>query len=309
MQKIILLLFAGVLLSAGCLTASEPPREAGMALITPAAPAPIFGGQATISEIVGREIPGVQTNYSLGYVVIPPGNATPPHRLLGSTEVVHVIGGVAEISCNNETVIIREGETVLLPEGALQSITSIGETDLSYLSAVQPPFTEEIEVLVDGPDPSNKMTDGAPLVIADPRGGIEWDLESQAAAYTLLNPVLMNETVIPIAYSIAYVELLPGRYLGFDGIRDSSDLLYVIEGEIEVATPDGGTIRIPAGSAAYIPPNVVKETRNTVNKTTVILSFIDPTWTPEKTGLWGWKPSFFTADSRRSAGLSAEHWQ
>lgn len=55
MQKIILLLFAGVLLSAGCLTASEPPREAGIALITPADPAPIFGGrQPSARSSAGR---------------------------------------------------------------------------------------------------------------------------------------------------------------------------------------------------------------------------------------------------------------
>ena len=97
----------------------------------------------------------------------------------------------------------------------------------------------------------------------------------------------MNETEIPIGYSLAYAELLPDGYLGYDGICGSSDLLYVIEGEIQVATRDGAAVRVPAGSAVYIPPDVVKETWNIAGSVTTILSFIDPAWTPEKTGLRG----------------------
>ncbi|WP_243670578.1 hypothetical protein [Methanoculleus chikugoensis] len=130
-------------------------------------------------------------------------------------------------------------------------------------------------------------TDGRPIVVADPHEGIEWDLESGVAAFTLVNPVLMNETTIPVGYSVACVELLPGGYLGYDGILGSSDLLYVIEGgEIEVATPGGETIRVPAGSAAYVRPDQVKETRNAADSTTRLLSFIDPAWTLEKTVLF-----------------------
>jgi len=286
MYRIIPLLLACILLSAGCLTTSESPAEAEIALITPADGVPIFDGQATHAALVGEKTPQIQGNYSLGYVVIPPGNATPLHRLLGSTELVHVIDGVAEIRCDNETVTAREGETVLLPEGVLQSIASVGDADLRYVTAIQPPYTAAIDISGDDLAALNLTTDERPIVIADPHEGIEWYLESGVAAFTLLNPVLMNETAIPIDYSVAYVELLPGGYLGYDGIRGSSDLLYVIEGEIEVVTPGGSTTRVPAGSAAYIPPDQVKMTRNAADSTTTILSFIDPAWMPEKTGLF-----------------------
>ncbi|WP_292520608.1 cupin domain-containing protein [Methanoculleus sp.] len=286
MHKIVLPLFVCILLSAGCLTASESPAETEIALITPVDEISLFDGQATYAGLIGNETPQIRTNYSAGCVVIPPGNATPPHRLLGSTELVHVIAGVAEIRCDNETVTAREGETVLLPEGVLQSIASVGDVDLCYLTVTQPPFSADIEIAGDNLDALDITTDGTPIVVADPHEGIEWDLESGVAVFTLINPVLMNETEIPIDYSVAYVELLPGGYLGYDGIRGSSDLLYVIEGEIEVATPGGSTIRVPAGSAAYVLPGQVKETRNTANSTTTILSFIDPAWTPEKTGLF-----------------------
>ena len=143
-----------------------------------------------------------------------------------------------------------------------------------------------MEILGDDPAVLNPTTDKRPIVVADPRSGIEWDLESDVAVFTLLNPVLMNETEIPIEYSLAYVELQPGGYLDYDGIRGSSDLLYVIEGELEVVTPDGAAVRVPAGSAAYIPADVVKKSRNAGDSVTTLLSIIDPAWMPEKTGLW-----------------------
>lgn len=280
------LLFVCILLSAGCLAADESPAGAGLSLIAPVDPIPIFDGQATYAGIIGAETPQIQANYSMGFVAIAPGNATPPHRLIGTAELIYVLSGTAEIRCDNETVTAREGETVLLPADVLQSIASAGDVDLHYITVSQPAYTPEIEISGDELEALNLTTDGRPIVVADPHEGIEWDLESGAAVYTLVNPVLMNETAIPIDFSAAYVELLPGGYLGYDGIRGSSDLLYVIEGEIEVVIPGGSAIRVPAGSAAYIPPDTVKETRNALDSTTTILSFIDPAWTPEKTGLW-----------------------
>lgn len=178
------------------------------------------------------------------------------------------------------------GETVFLPERVIQSITSIGDTDLRYLSVVQPPFHPDIEFSGDELAPLSMMTDEKPIVVADTREGIEWDLESGVAVYTLINPVLMSEKALPIDYSLAYVELLPGGYLGYDGIKGSSDLLYVIEGEIKVKAPGEQALRVPSGSAAYISPDQVKETWNVATSTTKILSFIDPAWVPEKIGLF-----------------------
>ena len=286
MHRTVPLFLVCMLLSAGCLTASQPPSEAEILLITPVDGVAIFEGQATYIGLISDETPQIQAIYSLGYVVIPPGNATPPHRLFGSTELIQVIAGVGEIRCDNETVTAREGETVLLPEGALQSIASIGDDDLHYVTVIEPPFTAAMEILGDDPAVLNPTTDKRPIVVADPRSGIEWDLESDVAVFTLLNPVLMNETEIPIEYSLAYVELQPGGYLDYDGIRGSSDLLYVIEGELEVVTPDGAAVRVPAGSAAYIPADVVKKSRNAGDSVTTLLSIIDPAWMPEKTGLW-----------------------
>jgi glyoxylate utilization-related uncharacterized protein len=130
------------------------------------------------------------------------------------------------------------------------------------------------------------VTDEKPIVVADPRKGIEWNATSDTVIYTLMNPVLMSNPALPIDYSIAYGEFQPGGYLDYDGIIGSSDLIYVIRGELEVTTRDGSAVRVPAGSAAYVPPDRVKMSRNAADSVTAILSIIDPAWTPEKTALW-----------------------
>ncbi|MDV2482133.1 cupin domain-containing protein [Methanoculleus sp. Wushi-C6] len=286
MYRIVSLLFVCILLSAGCLAADDSPAGAGVSLLAPVDPIPIFDGQATYSGIIGNETPQIRANYSMGHVAVAPGNATPPHRLLGTAELVYVLDGTAEIRCDNETVTAREGETVLLPEGVLQSIASAGDTDLHYITVSQPAYTPEIEISGDELDLISVKTDCAPFVVPDPRKGIEWNATSDAVVYTLLNPVLMSDLALPINYSLAYGELQPGGYLGYDGIAGSSDLIYVIEGELEVVTPDGAAVRVPAGSAAYVPPDLVKTSRNAAETVTKILSFVDPAWTEEKTGLW-----------------------
>jgi len=285
MHRIVLLLFTCMLLSAGCLTTSQPPVEEGVVLITPAAGIPIFGDQATYVGLIGAETPQIQANYSLGCVVIPPGNATPPHILIGTTELVYVIDGVAEIHCDNQVVTAHEGETVLLPERVLQSIASAGDTDLRYLTVSQPPYTAEIELSGDELAVLSMTTNETPFVIADPRKGIEWSA-NDTVIYTLANPVLMSEMELPINYSLAYGDIQPGGYLDYDGINGSSDLIYVIEGELLVTTLDGRALLVPAGSAAYVLPGLVKESRNTADSVTKLLSFVDPAWTQEKTALW-----------------------
>ncbi|MDD4254428.1 MAG: cupin domain-containing protein [Methanofollis sp.] len=284
MHRIASLLFICILLSAGCLSA-PPQQEETVRLITPPAGFALFDGQGTYVGIIGNETPDIPANYSMGVVTIPPGNATPPHRLIGSTEFVYLIGGEAEIRCDNRTVTAREGETVLLPAGVLQSIASVGTTDLRYVNAVQPPFTAAIEVLGDDLTALTGTTDGVPAVIPDPRAGIEWDMGSDMMIYTLANPVLMTDTALPIDYSVAYAELLPGGAIGYNRLNGSSEVIFVISGEVEVFTPDGRAVRVPAGSAAYVPPDQVKGYRNVAASNSTILSFVDPAWTPERTAM------------------------
>jgi quercetin dioxygenase-like cupin family protein len=282
MHRTASLLFICILLSAGCLSA-PPQQEETVRLITPPAVFSLFDGQGTYTGIIGNETPDIPANYSMGVVTIPPGNATPLHRLIGSTEFVYLIGGEAEIRCDNRTVTAREGETVLLPAGVLQSIASVGKTDLRYVDAVQPSFTAAIEMSGDGLAALDMATDGVPVVIPGPRAGVEWDMGLDMMIYTLANPVLMKDMALPIDYSVAYAELLPGGSIGYNRLNGSSETIFVISGEVEVFTPGGNAVRVPAGSAAYVPPDQVKGYRNVAASNVTMLSFVDPAWTLEKT--------------------------
>ena len=57
MHRLLLLFFAGILLSAGCLTASQPPVEAEVVLITPSDENPLFGGPATYTGLISEWTP------------------------------------------------------------------------------------------------------------------------------------------------------------------------------------------------------------------------------------------------------------
>lgn len=138
------------------------------------------------------------------------GNATATHRLMGSLELVCLIGGEAEIRCGNMTMSVHEGEVVILPDGVMQSITAGGDTDLHYIDVIQPHFSSAAEVSGDELAALPLVTDSVPIGIHDPREGIEWDLGSDMMIHMVANPVLMTGCNVPIEYSVAYAELLPG---------------------------------------------------------------------------------------------------
>jgi quercetin dioxygenase-like cupin family protein len=91
----------------------------------------------------------------------------------------------------------------------------------------------------------------------------------------------MPEMVIPIDYSVAYAQLLPGGTIVGHRLTGSTDLIYVVEGEITIRADDGAEYIIPAGKAALFPPGKSKEISNAGNTDAVILSVVDPAWRPE----------------------------
>ncbi|HZD43429.1 MAG TPA: cupin domain-containing protein, partial [Methanomicrobiales archaeon] len=216
MHRIALLLFTCMLLTAGCLSSTSTQAQTeGIQLISPAAEKPIFDGQAAYFGLIGDETPQINANYSTGEVVIHPGNGTTPHHLVGTTELVYILSGEAEISLENESILAGEGETILLPQNVKQSITAAGDADLHYITVIEPPFTSTIEIHENESAPSSKATNRTPIVVPNPQAGIEWNSETGVTVYTLINPELMPEREIPINYSIAYAEYIPGGHLGF----------------------------------------------------------------------------------------------
>jgi mannose-6-phosphate isomerase-like protein (cupin superfamily) len=276
-----------ILLFTGC-TSSVPEKSPvpALVLLEPAAPFAIFEGQGQYAYVVENDSP-LGLNFSLGDVRLSPGNATPPHRLLGTSELIYVMEGTARIQSDNETLTLNTGELALLREGVLQSIDAAGTGDLHYLSANEPPYRGEIDIR--GADLANVSAPygGAPIVMRNPSEGIEWDYQTGTLIYTLVNPVLMPEKHIPINYSVAYAEILPGGHVAKNRLNGLNELIYVVEGEIRIISPEAGELRVPSGSAGYVPAGMVKEYSNPGMVNAKILSFTDPAWQPGKAEILG----------------------
>lgn len=288
MSRACLILLVCIISAAGCIT-EEAVRgmHPDLLLVTPAEPFPLFGDQAMYSAILDGDTLSVPVHYSTGLVTIPPGKATPPHRLLGTTELIAVLSGGAIVHGDGATVIAAPGSLVLLPPDTLQSIEARGDADLVYLTVVQPPFTPAIEIREGDHALLTMESSGVPLHIPGPEEGIVWDYETGARIVTLANPVLMPDADLPVSYSVAFIELLPGGYIDMNRLAGSSELLYVVSGEIAISSPGGSTIVVPAGSAGYVPPDQVKGYRNTAPGVSRILTIVDPAWSPEITIMEG----------------------
>jgi len=294
MYRILSVTLILICISAGCITGNsdheaEPeqpvqtdyqkPAQA-VYLITPGEELSVFGGQYIYEEIIGSGTPEISTNYSLGYVTVPSGNTTTLHRLLNRSEFFGIISGEAEIKCDNTTVTVGANEYVILPKGVLQSATSVGEEELVYINVVNPGYTPESEITGENVFDPEFSTDKVPIVIPDPGEGIERDINSDMMIYSVLNPVLMPEMNANVDYSVAYAELLPVGIAEENYLKGSSELIYVIKGEIEIYAPGGNPVRVTAGNAAYIPPNQTKGYRNVAEEKSTMLSFVSPARTP-----------------------------
>ncbi len=282
MRTILSLAILLFVLFAGC-TSSAPEESPAPALVLlePAPSFAIFEGQGQYAYVVENDSP-LDLNYSLGDVRLSPGNATPPHRLLGTSELIYVYEGTARIQSDNETLILNSGELALIQKGVMQSIDAAGPGDLRYLSANEPPYRDEIDIRGSGLANVSVPFGGAPIVMRYPSEGIEWDYQTGTLIYTLVNPVLMPEKDIPINYSVAYAEILPGGHVAKNRLNGLNELIYVVEGEIRISSPEAGELRVPSGSAGYVPAGMVKEYSNPGTVNAKILSFTDPAWQPDK---------------------------
>lgn len=241
-----------------------------------------YDSQVNFRELKGEYHPeDIVMSYSIGYMTISPGNMTPLHRQMNRSEYIFVTKGTAEILCDSTTVSIKAGESVILPKTVLQSVKSSGNEELVYITLIAPAYSGKSEITGDKLLNIDVTTNEVPIVIENPKKGIEWDIGSDMMIYSIANPALMPYMNLPFEYSVAYAELLPGGVAEENYLRGSSELICVIEGEIEVYAPGGIPVSVTAGNAAYIPANQSKGYRNSGEKTAKILSITDPAWTPE----------------------------
>ncbi|MEM2141760.1 MAG: cupin domain-containing protein [Candidatus Thorarchaeota archaeon] len=85
--------------------------------------------------------------YSLAHAILEPGQQSQPHLLRTASEVYYILSGEGVMSIDNEEKMVREGDAIYIPPGAVQFIRNSGREELRFLCIVSPPWRAEDEAL------------------------------------------------------------------------------------------------------------------------------------------------------------------
>lgn len=254
---------------------------------------PLFTDNGSVVRIfhpddISNEGYYVSSNFSLGLVTVPPKRGTPPHRLMNTSEMIFVTRGTALIKTSDSVTEVNTGDAVLIMEGTLQSVYNNKSVDLVYLTSTQPvynPVNDITEMKFSG-DAQNDEADpsGNPggIIVTDVSEGIEWDYDTGTLIYSIFNPDLMADRYpsLPVNYSLAYAELIPGGRIDENALHGASELIYVVNGSISLNSSKGVEMCAEEGQAVYVPAGYPKSYQNSGDKNAVILSYVDPSWNP-----------------------------
>ncbi len=102
--------------------------------------------KTTLKEIIHPKNDGVQLNYSLAQASLKIGESSVPHYLANQTELYFFLKGKGEIFIDGKQQKIENGDIVLVPKGATQYIENQGDSVLSFLCIVSPPWEEKDDI-------------------------------------------------------------------------------------------------------------------------------------------------------------------
>ena len=80
-----------------------------------------------VNSLAGVAV-GNALGVTLGRVSIKPGCNDPLHAHDNCEEVIYVVSGVLGYSIGDETVIVREGDTLVVPAGVFHNGKNLGDT-------------------------------------------------------------------------------------------------------------------------------------------------------------------------------------
>jgi quercetin dioxygenase-like cupin family protein len=72
---------------------------------------------------------------TLGRVIIKKGQANPRHCHDSCEEVLYLLQGMLKHSLGDETLVLEEGDTLIVPPGVMHNALNIGETDADMIVA------------------------------------------------------------------------------------------------------------------------------------------------------------------------------
>ena len=98
-----------------------------------------------ISELIGRADRSSE-RHSVAHIAIPPAKSSLLHYHPVTEESYHILQGKARMRVGDEAAILVPGQSVLIPPQTPHQITSIGETDLTFLAFCVPAWEPACEV-------------------------------------------------------------------------------------------------------------------------------------------------------------------
>ena len=108
----------------------------------------VAGDGVTLRELLSPTTTrGLETRYSLAHAKLAPG-LTSIFHVMKTSEVYYILSGAGLMRIEDEKAEVYPGDSIYIPPGAKQQITSIGEVDLMFLAIVDPAWRPEDEIIL-----------------------------------------------------------------------------------------------------------------------------------------------------------------
>ncbi len=107
------------------------------------APEFVAGDHTRLRELMHPTHDAVPIGYSLAHASVAVGQASLPHRLVGS-ESYYILQGQGRMYIEGQDFAVEKDSVFLVPPNALQHIENTGAEELVFLCIVEP-FWQEVE--------------------------------------------------------------------------------------------------------------------------------------------------------------------
>ncbi len=100
-----------------------------------------------VKEILHPDKDALEMNFSLAHAVLAPQEKSLKHRITTGAEIYVIIKGYGLMHINDDEQIVKPGDTIYIPAGAVQFIENTGEETLEFYCMVDGGWSQDCEEL------------------------------------------------------------------------------------------------------------------------------------------------------------------
>ncbi|PWR71672.1 cupin domain-containing protein [Methanospirillum lacunae] len=205
------------------------------------------------------------TPASVRIIQVNPGAVYTPGAANSAPDTLYLISGTARVSADTSSVNAKSGDAVVVPEGSLFDIESIGNETLTFISALSSPVqvqeTEKQSMYVKSPGEVTTVILGN---------------ETDNTSFNVSRILDTNGDALPLSYDLAVVSVPAGHTIGSHYL-DSGEIGYMLEGSGEI-TIGCAVHTIKKGDVFFIPSKAVQKLIASADLKYVLLT--DPFYKP-----------------------------